>query len=385
MRPSRPSRWSVRLVRRYLLVAAAIVVIVLAACAPALADEAGSPAPAPDTQTDTTALARAAIVEGRLVDALGILSEVIRSEAEGRRAPAVELRAIVDEWVATGGAPAPLAATDPTPAQSAPYADVDVLSRGGRTTPAEVWENAYAAARARLVSGDFENAAARFSLLLGSASTGPQSLRAYALASLASELVGKRLVLRTSAPPSAHADRRNSLGYPEARTHSRWYGWQTLVSDGISFVAMPTLAASASKTDGASASFTALAVGGYFLAPPIVHFAHGRAGAGLGSLGLRVAMPFLGAVVGGEAMRKGSCHELCGFNDGTLLGGALGVIGAVAIDATVLSYEQVDDDERSRSRRGDARQAPAQKRFTFSPAFGPRKEGGFDLGVGGAF
>ena len=59
------------------------------------------------------------------------------------------------------------------------------------------------------------------------------------------------------------------------------------------------------------------------------------------------------------------------------------------IDAAALSYEKVDDEEvregSTQSPLRARRAPPAPRGVALAPAFGPRKEGGFDVGVGGAF
>lgn len=362
---SAPPRWWSRLVRKQLLLAAAIGVIVLAVCAPALADDT-APTVRPAVPPDTTALARASIVAGRLDEALRILGRVVGSDRpEDERATAAEVRSVVDRWVALGGTLAPRSAGEPAPLPGAGTTDATA------TTP-DAWESAFAVSRARLVAGNFQDAGPGFSLLIGSARTQHQWQRAYALASLSSELVAKDLVLRVGRAAPAAAEPSPA---PPARKHTHWYGWQTIIVDGMSLLVMPVMAAETN-----SSSVVALAVGSYALGGPIVHLAHGEIARAAGSLGLRVGLPFVGAI-GGAMVEGSSCHgEFCGLR-GAVLGGALGVLAAVVIDPAALAYERVDED----SSVAKAKVAPKATSVALSPLASPRKEGGFDVGVGGVF
>ena len=368
MSSPRAPRWWSRLLRKHLLLAAAVGIIVLAACAPALADdEAPARAAVPP---DTTALARASIVGGRLDEALRILGRMIISDRSAdERATAFELRAVVDRWVALGATIAPRSAAEPAPL---PGYGTDE----GSSASADAWESAFAVSRARLVAGNFQDAGPGFSLLIGSARTQHQWQRAYAMASLASELVAKDVVLRVGRPAPAAKSATEQPSAAPRKQHTHWYGWQTLIVDGLSLVVVPVVAAKSESSAGA-----ALAVGGYVLGGPIVHWAHGEVARGFGSLGLRVGLPVVGALGGALAEGAGSnCRSYCGLAGG-LVGGAFGVLAALVIDPAVLAYERVDD-EPSVAR---SKPAPARSNVALSPLAAPRKEGGFDLGLGGTF
>jgi hypothetical protein len=82
---------------------------------------------------------------------------------------------------------------------------------------------------------------------------------------------------------------------------------------------------------------------------------------------------------------------------GYVIGGALGLLGAVALDAAVLSYDKVDSDGDGNTRDAGvpslerprvahrASPRPVPKLAALMPAFAPRSEGGFDVRIGGAF
>jgi hypothetical protein len=151
-----------------------------------------------------------------------------------------------------------------------------------------------------------------------------------------------------------------------------WYGWQTLAADGTSLLVLP-IAAGVSQ----SPALGVVAVAGYFLAPPFIHGAHGRWSMFAASLGLRVLTPVLGGLLG-SALDHDCRGDLC-IPVGAGIGVAVGVLGAVALDASLLSYETVEPDPRYRG----ARTRPT--RVMWSPSIAPRKEGGFTLGLGAAF
>jgi hypothetical protein len=118
----------------------------------------------------------------------------------------------------------------------------------------------------------------------------------------------------------------------------RWYGWQTLTADGSSF-ALVLLSASLSTRGNESAEGALLLSGalGYWLAPGIIHLAHGHVGRGFGSVGMRFGMPMAGAFVG-LAAASGCRGFLCETN-GAAIGTLIGMAGAIAIDAAVFAYD----------------------------------------------
>jgi hypothetical protein len=116
---------------------------------------------------------------------------------------------------------------------------------------------------------------------------------------------------------------------------TRWYGWQTLLADGAS-VAMFVGGAGAESGELALAG-----LGGLLLAAPIVHFSHRNVGRGFLSLGARVAFPITGAAIGAAAedcSRSSGELQVC-TRVGMLLGGLVGVVTAVIVDASVLAHE----------------------------------------------
>lgn len=105
----------------------------------------------------------------------------------------------------------------------------------------------------------------------------------------------------------------------------RWYGWQSLLADGAS---LGTIMAGF-KAD--SDMLAVAGVGGYLFAPVAIHAYHhnpGRAGA---SLLLRIAIPYVGMLLGAS---RGD--GFAGFGEG-MVGG---MVTAVLVDA-VMAFETV--------------------------------------------
>ncbi len=157
---------------------------------------------------------------------------------------------------------------------------------------------------------------------------------------------------------------------PPPRIH-RWYGYQTLLGDGVVVVLGSVSVGSQQPT------LAGVSVVGYFLAGPVIHWVHGRVGAGFADLGLRVAFPLggtlLGAIVGlGAAGRN---HPTDGAAIGSGVGAAVGAVGASIFDAAVLAEETVDAEP------GEARAEPA---FSVIPRIFTGK-GSAALGLSGTF
>ena len=67
-----------------------------------------------------------------------------------------------------------------------------------------------------------------------------------------------------------------------------WYGWQTLIADGVAIASTPFV--------------PVVGVGVYLTGAPIVHLAHGNGARAGASLGFRLGAPLVGAV-GGVVVR----------------------------------------------------------------------------------
>jgi hypothetical protein len=122
---------------------------------------------------------------------------------------------------------------------------------------------------------------------------------------------------------------------------SRWYGWQTLATDGAA-IGLISASLATADNNGRNSPSLALAwgaLGAYALGAPVMHFVHENPGRGFASFGMRIGGPvvlgFTGALL--ENCRSGG-HDLCGLG-GALIGTGLGIIGAVAVDAAVFAYD----------------------------------------------
>jgi hypothetical protein len=125
----------------------------------------------------------------------------------------------------------------------------------------------------------------------------------------------------------------------------RWYGWQTLLSDGISISLVLAGTAIASESRRSEETGAWVGVGGFlsFLAvPPIIHLGHGNGGAAGVSIGLRLgatALLFLGVVECGNSNRR--CDD--GYGAVAVIG-ALGYPVAVIVDAAMANEDAKPDD-----------------------------------------
>ena len=159
-----------------------------------------------------------------------------------------------------------------------------------------------------------------------------------------------------------------------------WYGWQTLIVDGVGIaIGAAALAVNNPNSDG-STTYRIAGVSALSLAfgTPIVHIIHGKVGAAFISLGTRIGLGvalgglgYLAGLPGAQASAcpsAGACPAAGGANLG-LVGGIMlaGFISAI-IDARAFAYED---------------RKPAPTSFTLSPRIGVLPRGGAFAGVGG--
>jgi hypothetical protein len=124
-------------------------------------------------------------------------------------------------------------------------------------------------------------------------------------------------------------DREQPLPDWEPEPVRSWYGWQTLLVDGLS-IGVAVL--SAAWTDDLDAMW--FGVGMLMIGTPIVHFAHQNVSNGFGSLAIRLASGgvfALGYVLDQNTDREGFLWFWLG-----ILGGAT----AVAVDAAVFAWDE---------------------------------------------
>jgi len=123
------------------------------------------------------------------------------------------------------------------------------------------------------------------------------------------------------------------------------YGGQTFLVDILALATAGAGFLSANVTSGnPSGPGIALLVLGsatYLLGSPIVHGLHRNGGRAAGSLGMRVGFPLLGGLIGATLFRSrsggdtGAIEGLVAFG----VGGAIGLVPPIAIDALVLARE----------------------------------------------
>ncbi len=110
-------------------------------------------------------------------------------------------------------------------------------------------------------------------------------------------------------------------------TKSRWYGWQTLLTDAAAFASLDI--------------DPALGVGVYALGGPIVHWSHGNTWRGFGSLAMRVGAPVLLGAAFARTCNPSGDEGDWGCLGAAVIGVGLGVAGAIAVDAAVLARDRV--------------------------------------------
>jgi hypothetical protein len=146
-------------------------------------------------------------------------------------------------------------------------------------------------------------------------------------------LVGSPVVSAIS-PDERRAWRRSQL-------HEVWYGWQTLAVDAAAVALLAFEPAFDARLPSRAPS-----IGVYAIGPAVIHFSHGSVGKGLGSLALRIAMPFLGFRFGNllsESLQWPSGSGMEASAVGALVGGA----GAMALDATLIGWDRWQGVERT--------------------------------------
>jgi len=117
----------------------------------------------------------------------------------------------------------------------------------------------------------------------------------------------------------------------------RWYGWQTFAADGVAGALFLGAVA-----DDHNVTLFGLSGVSFALGAPTLHVVHGRWSVALGSLGLRILGPFVGAVIGAQAdVRTCADVDSCGLSSGKwgTAGAAIGGLVVSAIDGALLAYD----------------------------------------------
>lgn len=121
-------------------------------------------------------------------------------------------------------------------------------------------------------------------------------------------------------------------GAPPQELRHHWYGYETLLSDGISGALL--LGGSIPE---AGPYFLGAGAIGYSLGAPIIHLGHRRPLTGLASFALRVPTPLIigGAIASASCARGGG--DFCGY---VAVPPAIALMAlAVVVDAAFLSHE----------------------------------------------
>jgi hypothetical protein len=138
------------------------------------------------------------------------------------------------------------------------------------------------------------------------------------------------------------------------------YRLETVCVDGVA-ISLTTWALSSQNS---SAGWLAAAT--YLAGGPIVHLAHDRPLRAAGSLGLRLALPIIGGLIGSK---QGHCSgDVCG-SDQTGFGVFTGVVAAAVVDSLWLA-------------EGDGPPAPTRASWSPTMSAGPA---GVALGLAGSF
>jgi hypothetical protein len=334
---------------------------------------------------------RALIVAGHCADARNRIADRLAKDISvAERAALLELHTMATVWDRSG----PPAVHDEasnarTPTTFAPSSSVK-------------WGEELDLARADIGRGFYFSAIGRLDRLLTDAPDLIEAARAVELRALTRDVLrfgggrgggaagaagassststpGVTVVSDGSPPPSSKAPT------------SRWYGWQTLIADGAALVTTPIAP-----------------LGGFVLyctGSPIVHLAHGNVKNAGASLGLRVGAPTLGGLIGYGIGRAGDGNS--GPSYGTAFLAALGILGggiaAIVVDHAIIAREPINEADKpssaaENSERKSAAAKPSERTVavvaTAKPAHkaliesirpngGPRKEGGFDVGIVG--
>jgi hypothetical protein len=125
---------------------------------------------------------------------------------------------------------------------------------------------------------------------------------------------------------------------PEAKARDRiWYGWQTLIADGLS---LGLIAVSLGEDE---ADVALVGVGLLTIASPLVHFVQENTQGGLISLGIRGVSVGL-FVLGGVLLADSFFDDSSSNDGGEFVGGVLlivslaGELAAISVDASLLAF-----------------------------------------------
>ncbi|HKO51030.1 MAG TPA: hypothetical protein VJV79_25150 [Polyangiaceae bacterium] len=138
----------------------------------------------------------------------------------------------------------------------------------------------------------------------------------------------------SATPPAENTASDSAL--PRANVARRWYGWQTFAADGAAGAFF--LAAVADDHNTTLFGLSGLT---FALAAPTLHLANGHWDFALGSLGLRILGPFLGAAIGAQSDVRVSedATGVASSNKWGVAGAGIGGLVVSAIDGLLIAYD----------------------------------------------
>lgn len=179
------------------------------------------------------------------------------------------------------------------------------------------------------------------------------------------------LVVATTATATAvAADSSTGETTVAAPVDRHWYGGPILLADGTAVATL--MAAARTKNDGVAIALAGIGLTSYALAPGVLHAVHGHWGRGLGSAGLRLALPLVGGFFASQIVHNGTCHyddDSCKIS-GFVTGVGLGVAAAITLDQ-LLAFDRHEP-------------APKPRALVVAPTLALGRGGG-SLGLAGAF
>jgi hypothetical protein len=187
-------------------------------------------------------------------------------------------------------------------------------------------------------------------------------------------LAGAFFLIAGARVSPAVADEEGALPAPAPSSGASWYGYQTVSADATA----AALTALSFQTNSGAASWAAIGV--YLLGAPVVHAAHQRPLAALGSLGLRIGLPLLASSVGAATADCSSNRVVnddnCQFGP-SLVGLGVGIVLAAIIDSAAIAWDPP-------SSPGSYRPAPVTEPWSIrllAPSPVPMRNGaGFSVG-----
>ena len=117
----------------------------------------------------------------------------------------------------------------------------------------------------------------------------------------------------------------------------RWYGWQTFAADGVASAFFLTAVA-----DDYNATLFGFSGVTFALATPTIHATHGNWEVALASVGMRVLLPLMGAIVGGSSdvhVTEDATGGAYSSSKWASVGAGVGGLIASLADGLLLAYD----------------------------------------------